>query len=284
MDFLLNERSLHGQFENGKVFLESLGPVMECIKIIHAQKDARIYKTETFGECMITTSEKLCALNLLNASDGLVRFKIQLDREIYDVPKWDEKPAHDLSLDFVWEGENVTATALAEAAIREDSLISFRSDAFIDRELKIFCGDHRYDVNSVHTPQYLLEKHAAEIHLERQSLLNIRYRNTRIDCESLEEEYGADRLNEWEFNSLISTLDKFVKHESWESIGRDDGLEYKKYTPSSPKDDRFRARKYDRKTIMKFRFDSKRRVFGYRKGDRFRILRIEIDHSMSDKG
>ena len=42
MDFLLNERSLHGQFENGKVFLESLGPVMECIKIIHAQKDARI--------------------------------------------------------------------------------------------------------------------------------------------------------------------------------------------------------------------------------------------------
>ena len=89
MDFLLNERSLHGQFENGKVFLESLGPVMECIKIIHAQKDARIYKTETFGECMITTSEKLCALNLLNASDGLVRFKIQLDREIYDVPKWD---------------------------------------------------------------------------------------------------------------------------------------------------------------------------------------------------
>ena len=195
MDFLLNERSLHGQFENGKVFLESLGPVMECIKIIHAQKDARIYKTETFGECMITKSEKLCDLNLLNASDELVRFKIQLDREIYNVPKWDEKPAHDLSLDFVWEGENVTATALAEAAIREDSLISFRSDAFIDRELKIFRGDQRYDVNSIHTPQYLLEKHADEIHLERQRLLNIRYRNTRIDCESLEEKYGADRLH-----------------------------------------------------------------------------------------
>ena len=33
MDFLLNERSLHGQFENGKVFLESLGPVMECIRM-----------------------------------------------------------------------------------------------------------------------------------------------------------------------------------------------------------------------------------------------------------
>ena len=41
---------------------------------------------------------------------------------------------------------------------------------------------------------------------------------------------------------------------------------------------------YIGKTIMKIRFDSKRRVYGYRKGDRFRILRIEIDHSIGDKG
>lgn len=41
---------------------------------------------------------------------------------------------------------------------------------------------------------------------------------------------------------------------------------------------------YIGKTIMKIRFDSKRRVYGYRKGDRFRILRIEIDYSIGDKG
>lgn len=38
------------------------------------------------------------------------------------------------------------------------------------------------------------------------------------------------------------------------------------------------------KTIMKFRFSSVLRCFGYRKDNRFRILRIERDHKISDHG
>ena len=35
---------------------------------------------------------------------------------------------------------------------------------------------------------------------------------------------------------------------------------------------------------MKFRFSGVMRCFGYRKGDRFRVLRLERDHTVSDNG
>lgn len=83
---------------------------------------------------------------------------------------------------------------------------------------------------------------------------------------------------------LMIALDKFVEHESWEAIGLDDGLEYKKYAPSSSEEDWFLNSVHRNRTIMKFRFSSRMRCFGYRKGDRFRLLRIERDHRRSDKG
>ena len=35
---------------------------------------------------------------------------------------------------------------------------------------------------------------------------------------------------------------------------------------------------------MKFRFSSVMRVFGYRKENRFRVIRFERDHDLSDNG
>lgn len=83
---------------------------------------------------------------------------------------------------------------------------------------------------------------------------------------------------------MLRTLDKFAAHESWESIDKDDGLEYKKYSPAREKDDWFRNTHYREQQIMKFRFSGKMRCFGYRKKDYFRLLRIERDHKRSDRG
>ena len=41
---------------------------------------------------------------------------------------------------------------------------------------------------------------------------------------------------------------------------------------------------YRDKQIMKFCASSLLRVHGYRKGDKFRVLRFEIDHKQSDHG
>jgi len=96
----------------------------------------------------------------------------------------------------------------------------------------------------------------------------------------LEKKSGPDQLKESEYKQLLGTLDKFVQHESWDTIDRDDGLEYKKYRGAGKKN-YFAG--YSQ-TIMKFRYSEKQRVFGYRKGDRFRVILIERDHKISNNG
>ena len=159
MEFLLNERSLHGQFESTDDFLKSLKPVMNCINIIRAYSDMEIYKIRNFHECHITKEKKICDLKLCGNSDELLRLKLKLDQEIYQYPYWDEEPIHDISLEFLWGEENITATSLAEAAVTGNSLLSFQSSKFQDCELKISSQENgnknNYHVFSVHTPKYL---------------------------------------------------------------------------------------------------------------------------------
>lgn len=284
MVFYLNERSLHGQFESLDEFLESLRPVIKCLEIIHKIPDVKIFKIKDFYTCQITKEEKIKDLRGYEYSDVLMRLQQSLDKEIYNDPYWDDNPKHNLAEQFLWRGEDVTATALAEAAVKEASLLSFRSEEFIDKILKIADSSKCYDVKSVHTPGYLSREYVKELNLSRKDILLSRYQGTRIDCELLEEKYGADILEKNEFELLKSTLDKFVGHNSWSDIESDDGLEYKKYNPSSPKDDWFKGVKYSGKTIMKFRFSDVLRGFGYRKGDSFKVLRLERTHKVSDKG
>lgn len=72
--------------------------------------------------------------------------------------------------------------------------------------------------------------------------------------------------------------------ESWDRIFEDKGLHYKKYSPSSEKDNWFRGDKYSNLSIDKFRCVNPKRCFGYREYDVFHVLRMERDHSISDKG
>ena len=84
MEFLLNEKSLCGQFEDVNSFLISLKPVISCIKLIHDKTDIPIYKTSNFYNCHVTKDETLCNLKHYECSDELLRFKSALDTEIYE--------------------------------------------------------------------------------------------------------------------------------------------------------------------------------------------------------
>lgn len=180
--------------------------------------------------------------------------------------------------------EDVSATSLAEAVVKEGSLLSFDLEPFNDKKLTILSGDTNYIVDSVNTPKYLVQNYNTYLNVNRKKFLQIIFENTRIDCSTIEDKYGADILEREEFDGLIKSLKKFVEHESWESIALDDGLEYKKYTPKNDEKNWFRGLKYSGQTIMKFRFSSKMRCFGYRKENKFMVLRLERDHSISENG
>lgn len=90
MDFILNEKSLHGQFEDVETFLKSLKNNIRCFDIIHKKTENRIYKIVDFHKCYITGDKQICDLKYQPNSDELLRFQIQLTEEIYTKPYWDE--------------------------------------------------------------------------------------------------------------------------------------------------------------------------------------------------
>ena len=284
MDFILNERSLYGQFRSVDEFLKSLEANLQCFKLVRSQKEGEIRKIADFYKCKITEELDLGALRQYPRSDELSRFRIALDKEMRTEPYWDLEPMHDYGISYWMGEEDMAATAVAEAAVRQEPLLSFDSAVYSDSRLCIKCGGDEYTVISVYRPACLAECFGEQMGLERDDCLKARYAGTRLDCTLLEKQYGAEYLEKAEYILLLGTLDKFVRHESWESIGLDDGLEYKKYTPSSDEEDWFRNSVYSNQTIMKFRFSRRMRCFGYRKGNRFRLLRIERDHKKSNKG
>ncbi|MCI8506546.1 MAG: hypothetical protein HFI67_10210 [Lachnospiraceae bacterium] len=284
MKFILNERSLYGQFESVDEFLESLEANLQCFRLVRSQKSGEIRKIADFYKCQVTKDQKLGDLKQYPRSDKLTRLKIALDKEMTTEPYWDLSPAHDYGTAYWMGKEDLAATAVAEAVERKESLLSFDSEIYSDRRLLVEWNGNTYGVFSIYRPSYLVECLGEQMGLERDECLKARYAGTRLDCSLLEKEYGAEYLEREEYHLLLGTLDKFVKHESWESIGLDDGLEYKKYTPSSGERDWFCNSIYHDRTIMKFRFSARMRCFGYRKGERFRLIRIERDHKKSDKG
>lgn len=284
MNFILNECSLHGQFKSTEDFLKSLRANLHCFSLVRSQKNGMIRKIADFYKCQITAGQSLADLKRYPKSDELTRLRIALDKEIKTEPYWDISPVHNYGAPYWMGGEDMAATAVAEAVERSESLLSFDSEIYSDRRLLVERDGEAHTVISIYRPSYLAECFGSQMGLERDECLRARYAETRLDCSLLEKEYGAAELEKEEYNLLLGTLDKFVRHESWEAIGLDDGLEYKKYTPSSKEDDWFINSEYCDQTIMKFRFSSRMRCFGYRKGDRFRLLRIERDHKRSNKG
>ena len=107
MEFLLNEKSLCGQFQNVSSFLYATESIVRCIKLIHENTDIPIYKTMNFYNCNVTKDETLCDLKCYGLTDELLRFKSSLDREIYEKPYWDQEPVHDVSQKFFWNEEDV---------------------------------------------------------------------------------------------------------------------------------------------------------------------------------
>ena len=284
MEFILNEESLKGQFATVHDFLISLKSNIRCFHIIRKSECNTISKIDNFYDCYVTSDTKIRDLRNYQCSDELVAFQYQLEQEIYNLPHWDRNPMHDLSKVYLLAESDVVATGIAEATERDHLLLSFDMKNVKDCILHIQVADKEEHVSSIYSPAFLVKCAGEQLAMHGDDILKIRYEGTRIDCSSIEREYGTEILDESQLRQIISSMDKFVKHETWENIDRDDGLEYKKYTPDSPKRNWYNGSMYRDKQIMKFRASSLLRVHGYRKGDRFRVLRFEIDHKQSDHG
>lgn len=285
MNTYLNDYSLNGQYDSIEEFYCEVKGIVECARII-TEAGGKVYKNSDFYSKSITKDYLVSDLKKFCSCDEQVRLALFFD-SVYDKPFWDDEPKQDLYHAFFWEDKDVSLTAMAEAAVMELSLLSFKlpglMDSRIDITEQINEAKTNHSIHSIYSVKYLIQNYNDEFGFTNDHILQYLYADTRIDCSRIEPQFGANNLEQGEFQLIKGTFDKFIKHESFDSIALDDGLKYKKYDPQGRKN-WFVGPKYRLFTIMKFRCSDTIRVFGYRKEDKFRVLRIERDHSVSDFG
>ena len=281
----LNELSLNGQFDSIEEFLDSCIPLIKCLKFIKDNK-RNVYKHSAFFRQHIT---KDILLNDLRGvcSDKARRLKSLLLSTTDTPPFWDldEELKQDLTAVYMLNGNEITATSIAEAAEEDGILLSFLHDKYRDVILPVYKnGKMLKEIGSAVSLNYLSEQLWKKKQIDIHKYVRARYDGTRLNFSMLEEEYGFIDFEKEELRDCLQAFDKFIKHETWEEVAKDRGLYYKKYVPQSTEKDWFRQEEYREKEIYKFRCGNPKRCFGYRERDTFYVLRMERDHKISDYG
>lgn len=281
----LNELSLEGQFDEIEDFLEQAVPLMKCLKFVY-KKGGQVNKHSTFYNQKITRDKTWNDLRGMRG-DKVRKMKSLLLSTTDNPPFWDcqAQLKQDLQAKYIYEGCNVSATSLAEAAEDNGMLLSFQHKMYSDLTVDIIKNNQeKFKVSSVSTLKYMLEELWIAGKISIHDYLSGRYEGTRLDFSELEQEHGFQKFESHEIRDCIQTFDKFIALDSWEMIFQDNGLHYKKYSPSSEENNWFRGEAYCGKTIDKFRCINPKRCFGYREKDIFHVLRMERDHKISDNG
>lgn len=289
-EMFINEASLEGQYTDIEEFLEKNTQFIICLNWLRKHPDVwRVLKKSSLYDTKITREKKFHDLkgyrvNTEKSTNDLLRkLKIEFTRIEEEPPFWDMENIIQSGC-YVVEGQDITNTSLAEAAAREQQVLSFAHERYLDRRLEVLNGLEKKTVDSIHTMRYMAKSSFAQKKIDADTFVKLYFLGTRIIFSKLEEEYGLNLLEKDEIDDCIRNFERFSQAESWEDIYHDRTLVFKEYTPSSDKDNWFRNSPYREKTIYKFRCINPKRCFGYRQGDVFYALRIERNHKISDNG
>lgn len=289
MEYIVNELSLTGQYEDVGEFLEvglpSFMGVMNDIRntdsSLHILKKADLYDSNVTDDVKL---KNLIWEEKYRIYDSLKKFKSQLADLILGGTFWDETFQQSIDTKYFRINDNLVSVAgssVAEAFVREDCLVSFRkSDYEADR---VYVTDEKEERA---IPNFYRERQVLDFLLECGRLPYKSYIenafNRKLNFNEISQREGLNLITEDNFNLFESAFRKFETL-TWEQIRVDDGLDYKEFHKNRYTKDYFRPDQWD-KTIMKFRVNDKIRCFGCRMGNVFSVLRIDLDHRLSDLG
>ena len=285
MEVLINEISLYAQYPSVKHFKEN--SLLEIIRILDAvpPEEINLLKSNSLWKRPITSKSTLhdILINKDRNDDESVRLKSQIASLMGTPPYWEENQKHDPQEEYLWNNEIVTSTALAEASARDRVTISFPSSKFDDSPLRIAVNAKQtIDIMNFFSCRGWVEWLGDKQYISRQHQCYLFFKDSKINFKNLEREYGFDSIDSSLHKKFINVFKRFEKM-SWEEILSSDGLKYKAYKPTD-NNNWFSNSPFADNRIYKFRIDQKMRCYGYRKNDIFHVLRLETDHSASDKG
>jgi len=283
LEILLNELSLSGQFKDENEFFDSFDIILEIIKLIDVL-DFSLAKEFMLFNVDITSQYKLVDFLRLK-TDRARKLKTFLLKLANTPPYWNETQKHSISDNYMYNGNDILDTSLAESCERDKIVLSFKHNNFLKNNLLIQKNNSNINIYNLIDKYHFLDTLLSSNRINPSKYCQLKFKNTNLNFSNIENRYGFDSLdNQGQIDIFILAFNNFSQMK-WEDIIKSDGLKYKQY--SKPKKEGWFLKNkglYSNLDIYKFRVTQTYRCFGYREKDEFFILRFETDHKISDNG
>ena len=294
MEYVLNELSLCGQYADREQFVTNgIKPLLGVIKTLSSFGVNDILKKSTFYDSEVTKDLRLHDLTKSRMSPAVLAVCSQLSK-MQGEPFWDIDSEQQSGMRYFLRrpevynatvDEDVTATGVAEAYARKGCLISFRNGGYDGTTEQVRREDEPIYVEpaltNLHdkeeTEQFLFDSGQ----IDYQGYIMSRYCG-KLVYDELSINHGLNLVRSTNFRQFFDSFKNFEEY-SWHQIITSDGFDYKEFKKNKNTRSYFSPDMWA-KGIHKFRVSQEIRCFGYREGEKFHLLRIDLDHVLSDKG
>lgn len=289
-DCILNELSLDGQYAGIDDFATTgARELSKVLDLLQRMGWELFYKKSDIYNAQIAPGIPLYEV-LFNKgnrrNDELRRMKSAIAK-LQNEPYWDENPKQDLNctywmLNHTAGRTELSGSGIAEGHARDGFLISFQPSYFNFSPIAVQKEEEdAKDVINVWHSSHLLDVLFQMGEMPLSLYFSHKY-TTRLDFCRLKKNYGFELINPANFSLFDAAFQK-VESLSWTALQTDDGLDYKEFSKNRNTRRFFSPEEWD-KRIMKFRVSSEIRCFGNVENDKFYLLRIDLDHKLSDLG
>lgn len=278
MELLLNELSLEGQYSSVENFVSTaLTSTLKVLKELSSFGQLLLKKQDIYKSKITVhkTFHDVLKSPLPHQRDEIRKFKnaiVTLTTE----PFWDETIKQDADSTYTWNNEDIWGSSLAESTARDRAVLSFLNSRFEDKKLEVLKDDGSIIINNICKRDDLTELlwSKGEI-LFGEYVINHFY-NGKLNFGKMIDQDNFLNIEPMEQKLFLDTFRKF-EILPWNQIIKDKGLNYKAFNNSLPGYSGSHS-------LDKFRASRLIRCHGYRKGDTFFVLLLEIDHNLSDNG
>ena len=277
MEILLNELSLEGQYESKENFVSTaLTPILEVMKEMTSfgkmiLKSDEIFKSPITGEINLLELLKFPLSHHREETNRLKRLIDQLTKG----PYWNDSTKQEDTI-YLWNNENIWGSSLAESVERDQIVASFLNSRFEERDLQILKEQNEFTVDNITRKGDIPEILWKNSNISFGDYVRNRFTHGNLDFSRFINEDDFSNINQIEQNLFLNTFRRFNEM-SWNQIIQDRGLNYKAFNSSIP------GYSGDH-SLDKFRASRLIRCHGYREKDKFYVLALETDHSLSDEG
>lgn len=289
---ILNELSLHGQYSDSEDFFST--GASDFAFILKGLKEHNIdvlYKKTDIYNFPVTNKIKLNEVLFLKdnrINDSLKRLKSALSN-IQNEPYWDLNPKQDYNSIYLLVANKlannliVTKTGIAEAYARKAITISFNQSNYSDLPLlNVKKDDGNCErIRNISSYKQLIDLLFDDGLTTSEYFITSKF-SKKLNFSRINRNYGFNLINKENIHLFVSTF-SIIEQTPWQLMRMNEGLDYKEFNKNR-KTQRFFTSDEWSKTIMKFRVTDEIRCFGNVEKDKLYILRIDLNHKLSDLG